>query len=130
MHMKPKDRLRHMRRPVDTRPQGHAQRQKRQSASRGFESELEGAELSDSFVVTDGNIITAKGMGSSREIRNRNRRGFCRRSEDEENRGVAPMLLRDIREEEAAIRSKMQASALAVHRRGEEKPRRAYFQPA
>ncbi len=31
----------------------------------GFESELEGAELSDSFVVTDGNIITAKGMGSA-----------------------------------------------------------------
>ena len=27
--------------------------------------ELEGAELSDSFVVTDGNIITAKGMGSA-----------------------------------------------------------------
>lgn len=31
----------------------------------GFESELEGAELFDSFVVTDGNIITAKGMGSA-----------------------------------------------------------------
>lgn len=31
----------------------------------GFESELEGAELSGSFVVTDGNIITAKGMGSA-----------------------------------------------------------------
>ncbi len=31
----------------------------------GFESELEGATLSDSFVVTDGNIITAKGMGSA-----------------------------------------------------------------
>lgn len=31
----------------------------------GFESELEGAKLSDSFVVTDGNIITAKGMGSA-----------------------------------------------------------------
>ena len=31
----------------------------------GFESELEGAELSDSFVVSHGNIITAKGMGSA-----------------------------------------------------------------
>lgn len=29
----------------------------------GFESELEGADVSDKFVVTDGNIITAKGMG-------------------------------------------------------------------
>ena len=31
----------------------------------GFESELEGAQLSDSFVVTHDNIITAKGMGSA-----------------------------------------------------------------
>ena len=31
----------------------------------GFESELEGAQLSDSFVVEDSNIITAKGMGSA-----------------------------------------------------------------
>ena len=31
----------------------------------GFESELEGAELSESFVVSHGNIITAKGMGSA-----------------------------------------------------------------
>lgn len=31
----------------------------------GFESELEGAELLDSFVVSHGNIITAKGMGSA-----------------------------------------------------------------
>ncbi len=31
----------------------------------GFESELEGAETSGDFVVEDGNIITAKGMGSA-----------------------------------------------------------------
>lgn len=31
----------------------------------GFESELEGATVADSFVVDDGNIITAKGMGSA-----------------------------------------------------------------
>lgn len=31
----------------------------------GFEDELIGAELSDSFVCRDGNIITAKGMGSA-----------------------------------------------------------------
>ncbi len=31
----------------------------------GFESELKGAELSSEFVVVDGNIITAKGMGSA-----------------------------------------------------------------
>ncbi|MCQ2470850.1 MAG: DJ-1/PfpI family protein [Clostridia bacterium] len=31
----------------------------------GFESELKGAELSSEFVAVDGNIITAKGMGSA-----------------------------------------------------------------
>lgn len=31
----------------------------------GFESELEGATVAASFVVDDGNIITAKGMGSA-----------------------------------------------------------------
>lgn len=31
----------------------------------GFESELEGAEVLSDFVVEDGNIITAKGMGSA-----------------------------------------------------------------
>lgn len=31
----------------------------------GFESELKGAEISSQFVETDGNIITAKGMGSA-----------------------------------------------------------------
>ena len=34
----------------------------------GFENELKGAELSSDFVVTDGNIITAKGMGSAVEF--------------------------------------------------------------
>lgn len=34
----------------------------------GFENELEGAELSNDFVVTDENIITAKGMGSAIEF--------------------------------------------------------------
>lgn len=31
----------------------------------GFEDELTGAEISDKFVCRDGNIITAKGMGSA-----------------------------------------------------------------
>ena len=31
----------------------------------GFEEELEGALISDDYVVTDDNIITAKGMGSA-----------------------------------------------------------------
>lgn len=31
----------------------------------GFEDELAGAEISEEFVCTDGNIITAKGMGSA-----------------------------------------------------------------
>lgn len=31
----------------------------------GFESELKGANISSDFVVSDGNIITAKGMGSA-----------------------------------------------------------------
>lgn len=31
----------------------------------GFEEELKGASVSDSFVCRDGNIITAKGMGSA-----------------------------------------------------------------
>ena len=31
----------------------------------GFENELEGATISDKYVVTDGNIITARGMGSA-----------------------------------------------------------------
>ena len=31
----------------------------------GFESELNGAVLTDAYVETDGNIITAKGMGSA-----------------------------------------------------------------
>lgn len=31
----------------------------------GFEDELTGAEISDDFVCRDGNIITAKGMGSA-----------------------------------------------------------------
>ena len=34
----------------------------------GFEDELTGAKVSDDFVVTDGNIITAKGMGSAVEF--------------------------------------------------------------
>ena len=31
----------------------------------GFEKDLEGAKLSDKYVCTDGNIITARGMGSA-----------------------------------------------------------------
>ncbi|MEE1011699.1 MAG: DJ-1/PfpI family protein, partial [Acutalibacteraceae bacterium] len=31
----------------------------------GFENELIGADVSDKFVCRDGNIITAKGMGSA-----------------------------------------------------------------
>ncbi len=31
----------------------------------GFEDELKGASVSDEFVCTDGNVITAKGMGSA-----------------------------------------------------------------
>ncbi len=31
----------------------------------GFENELTGAKISEKFVVTDGNIITARGMGSA-----------------------------------------------------------------
>ena len=31
----------------------------------GFEDELAGAEISEEFVCTDGNVITAKGMGSA-----------------------------------------------------------------
>lgn len=31
----------------------------------GFEDELKGAVISDKFVCTDGNVITAKGMGSA-----------------------------------------------------------------
>ncbi|MBQ8782882.1 MAG: DJ-1/PfpI family protein [Clostridia bacterium] len=34
----------------------------------GFESELAGAKISDKYVVTDGNIITARGMGSAIEF--------------------------------------------------------------
>ena len=34
----------------------------------GFEEELKGASVSDSFVCRDGNIITAKGMGSAIEF--------------------------------------------------------------
>jgi 4-methyl-5(b-hydroxyethyl)-thiazole monophosphate biosynthesis len=34
----------------------------------GFEEYLEGAKVSDKYVVTDGNIITAKGMGSAVEF--------------------------------------------------------------
>lgn len=34
----------------------------------GFEDELEGATISDDFVCLDGNIITAKGMGSATEF--------------------------------------------------------------
>lgn len=34
----------------------------------GFESELKGAEVVDCKVVTDGNIITAKGMGAALEF--------------------------------------------------------------
>ena len=34
----------------------------------GFEKELEGAGISESFVCRDGNIITAKGMGSAVEF--------------------------------------------------------------
>ena len=34
----------------------------------GFESELKGAEVADCRVVTDGNIITAKGMGAALEF--------------------------------------------------------------
>lgn len=34
----------------------------------GFESELKGAVLSDNFVCEDGNILTAKGMGSAVEF--------------------------------------------------------------
>lgn len=34
----------------------------------GFEAELEGAALSDDFVCEDGNILTAKGMGSAVEF--------------------------------------------------------------
>ena len=34
----------------------------------GFEDELTGAKVLDDFVVTDGNIITAKGMGSAVEF--------------------------------------------------------------
>lgn len=38
---------------------------KQATAFPGFESELEGAQISDKFVVSDGNIITARGMGSA-----------------------------------------------------------------
>ena len=31
----------------------------------GFEDELKGAVISNNFVYTDGNVITAKGMGSA-----------------------------------------------------------------
>lgn len=31
----------------------------------GFEDELQGANISENFVCTDGNVITAKGMGSA-----------------------------------------------------------------
>lgn len=34
----------------------------------GFEKELYGAEITDAFAVTDGNIITAKGAGSASEF--------------------------------------------------------------
>lgn len=34
----------------------------------GFEGELEGAEISDDYVVTDGNFITAKGAGVATEF--------------------------------------------------------------
>lgn len=34
----------------------------------GFESELEGAEISEEYVVLDGNIITAKGAGVATEF--------------------------------------------------------------
>lgn len=34
----------------------------------GFEQELEGAVLSDKFICVDGNILTAKGMGSAVEF--------------------------------------------------------------
>ena len=34
----------------------------------GFESELDGARISESFVCRDGNIVTAKGMGSAVEM--------------------------------------------------------------
>ena len=34
----------------------------------GFESELKGAEVVDCKAVTDGNIITAKGMGAALEF--------------------------------------------------------------
>ena len=34
----------------------------------GFEEYLEGAKISDNYVVTDDNIITAKGMGSAVEF--------------------------------------------------------------
>ena len=34
----------------------------------GFESELYGANITDDFAVTDGNIITAKGAGSASEF--------------------------------------------------------------
>ena len=71
----------------------------------GFESELEGAELSDSFVVTDGNIITAKGMGSAVKFGIAIGAAFV---------GEAKM---------KKIEESLQC------RRGEEKPRRAYFQP-
>ena len=84
---------------------GHAQRQKAVCFP-GFESELEGAELSDSFVVTDGNIITAKGMGSAVKFGIAIGAAFVGEAKMKKNRGVAPMLLRDIREEKAAIRSK------------------------
>lgn len=42
--------------------------QKKATCFPGFESELAGAVLSDDFVVTDENIISAKGMGSAIEF--------------------------------------------------------------
>ena len=38
---------------------------KQATAFPGFEEELEGAAISDEYVVTDGNIITARGMGAA-----------------------------------------------------------------
>lgn len=41
---------------------------KEATAFPGFENDLEGATLSDSYVVTDGNIITARGAGVATEF--------------------------------------------------------------
>ena len=50
---------------------------KRATCYPGFENELVGAKITDSQVVTDGNITTAKGMGAALEFANELVRLIC-----------------------------------------------------